>query len=31
MKAVTHREKDLADLAFLRQWFTERGEEPPHV
>ena len=29
MKAVTHREKDLADLLFLRQWFGQRGEEPP--
>ena len=31
MKAVTHREKDAADLIFLRQWFEERGEEPPTV
>jgi hypothetical protein len=31
MKALTHREKDSGDLVFLRQWFTERGEEPPHV
>lgn len=31
MKAVTHREKDALDLLFLRQWFKERGEEPPHV
>ena len=31
MKAVTHREKDAADLVFLRQWFAERGEEPPTV
>ncbi len=31
MKAVTHREKDAGDLVFLRQWFTERGEEPPRV
>jgi hypothetical protein len=29
MKAVTHREKDAADLVFLRHWFAERGEEPP--
>ena len=29
MKVVTHREKDAADLIFLRQWFAERGEEPP--
>ena len=31
MKAVTHREKDAADLVFLRQWFAERGEVPPPV
>jgi len=31
MKAVTHREKDAPDLFFLRQWFAERGEEPPRV
>src|ERR1043166_3456532 len=31
MKAVTHREKDFGDLVFLRQWFVERGEEPPPV
>ena len=31
MKAVTHRAKDAADLVFLRQWFAERGEEPPPV
>lgn len=31
MKAITHREKDAADLLFLRQWFSERGEEPPKV
>jgi hypothetical protein len=29
MKAATHREKDALDLVFLRQWFAERGEEPP--
>jgi hypothetical protein len=29
MKAGTHREKDAADLVFLRHWFTERGEKPP--
>jgi hypothetical protein len=29
MKVVTHREKDAADLAFLRYWFAERGEAPP--
>lgn len=31
MKAVTHRAKDAGDLVFLRQWFAERGEEPPRV
>lgn len=31
MKARTHREKDAGDLVFLRQWFAERGEEPPRV
>ena len=31
MKVVTHRAKDAADLVFLRQWFAERGEEPPRV
>ena len=31
MKAVTHREKDAGDLLFLRQWFAERGEQPPKV
>jgi len=31
MKVVTHREKDAGDLVFLRQWFFERGEEPPQV
>ena len=31
MKAVTHRAKDAGDLFFLRQWFAERGEEPPQV
>jgi hypothetical protein len=31
MKAVTHREKDALDLLFLRQWFAERGEEPPKL
>ena len=29
MKVVTHREKDAADLVFLRHWFAERGQEPP--
>jgi hypothetical protein len=29
MKVVTHREKDAADLVFLRYWFTERGQQPP--
>ena len=31
MKAVTIAEKDAGDLLFLRQWFAERGEEPPQV
>jgi hypothetical protein len=31
MKAVTHRAKDAGDLVFLRQWFAERGQEPPSV
>ena len=31
MKANTHREKDAGDLVFLRQWFAERGEQPPQV
>jgi len=29
MKRNTHREKDAADLLFLRQWFMERGESLP--
>ena len=29
MTAVTHRQKDAADLVFLRYWFAERGQEPP--
>lgn len=29
MKKSTHREKDAADLLFLRKWFEARGEEPP--
>jgi hypothetical protein len=28
---MTHREKDAADLLFLRHWFAERGEQPPKV
>jgi hypothetical protein len=31
MKAVTHREKDAADLVFLRQWFASRGEPLPKL
>ena len=31
MKVVTRRAKDAGDLVFLRQWFAERGEEPPRV
>ncbi|MGB1131229.1 MAG: hypothetical protein ACPG4K_14345 [Haloferula sp.] len=29
MKRTTHREKDQADLLFLRQRFEARGETPP--
>lgn len=29
MKVVTGREKDAADLVFLRHWFAARGEDPP--
>jgi hypothetical protein len=29
MKSVTGREKDAADLIFLRQWFAARGDTPP--
>lgn len=31
MKFVTGREKDAADLIFLRQWFAARRETPPPV
>ena len=31
MKSMTHREKDALDLLFLRQWFAERGENPPQL
>ena len=31
MKSVTHREKDMDDLLFLREWFAQRGEQPPKV
>jgi hypothetical protein len=31
MKAPTHREKDGLDLAFLRHYFSQRGEEPPSI
>jgi hypothetical protein len=31
MKVNTHRDKDAADLFFLRRWFAERGEEPPQA
>jgi hypothetical protein len=30
-KAPTHREKDRLDLAFLREYFSQRGEEPPSI
>ncbi|CAN5468391.1 hypothetical protein BH18VER2_BH18VER2_04160 [soil metagenome] len=29
MKAYTHREKDAADLIFLREYFEQIGEKPP--
>ncbi len=29
MKKPTMREKDAGDLVFLREWFRQRGEEPP--
>jgi predicted nucleotidyltransferase len=29
MKKPTNREKDAGDLVFLREWFRQRGEEPP--
>jgi hypothetical protein len=29
MKKSTYREKDAADLLFLRKWFEARGEQPP--
>ena len=31
MKAATHREKDMDDLLFLREWFAKRGEQPPKI
>lgn len=31
MKSVTRRAKDAPDLVFLREWFAQRGEEPPSV
>jgi len=31
MKAPTRREKDAPDLAFLREYFRRRGEEPPAI
>ena len=31
MKVITRRDKDAGDLVFLRHWFAERGEDPPHV
>jgi predicted nucleotidyltransferase len=29
MKKLTRREKDAGDLVFLREYFRQRGEEPP--
>ncbi len=31
MKAKTHREKDIPDLVFLREYFKAKGETPPEV
>jgi hypothetical protein len=31
MKAPARREKDGPDLAFLREYFRQRGEEPPSI
>lgn len=31
LKAPTGREKDMQDLAFLRQYFGQRGEHPPAI
>jgi hypothetical protein len=31
MKVCTHREKDAADLVFLRHWFEQQGREPPKI
>jgi hypothetical protein len=31
MKKPTQREKDAADLLFLREWFRARGSEPPQL
>ena len=28
---VSNSDKDTLDLAFLRHWFAERGQEPPAV
>jgi len=30
LKSVTGRERDAGDLTFLRHWFAERGDSPPH-
>jgi hypothetical protein len=31
MKKPTHREKDIPDLLFLREWFRARGADPPEL
>ena len=31
MKAPTRRDKDVPDLAFLREYFRQHGEEPPAI
>lgn len=29
LKAVTHREKDIVDILFLRNWFSSHNQHPP--
>ncbi len=29
MKSITHRERDVLDLLFLREWFASHGQTPP--
>lgn len=30
MKVITHRQKDAADMVFLRYWFQQHGQLPPN-